>query len=358
MSKKILVVRTNYGHFTKLSGPGNFVEYLSEHGYEVRDVLVPLGHEASRFENDSKRWELLDNLGKILKSYQVNSFDIESEILRAFNQYDVIHFVDGEHSGLLVALAKLNGLMKNGPKLVATFHQPDYVMKDLVPKPRFLEAFDTIHLMSPCQKQAFLDLGVTGNKLVVVPHGVSDEHYKPSISSNLAGPAKSEIESVQFKLQGKKVCLTVGNWLRDYDTFLQVAREFRNREDIYFVAVSRGLQLEINSEDRNILVFNEGLEDRTLHWFYRRAELMFLPLKGGAANNAILEAMAANVPIITSDLPSTRYYTNGKSICCSNVNTFVAEINRTLVTTKFESVTKAPFEWSKIAKMHVQELYE
>ena len=330
LNKKILVVRTNYGHFTKLSGPGNFVEYLPEHGYEVEDVLVPLGHEASRFENEGKRWEVLNNFGKVLKSYQVNSFDIEIEILKEFNQYDVIHFVDGEHSGLLIALAKLNGLMENGPKLVITFHQPDFVLKDLVPEPRFLEAFDTIHLMSPCQKQAFLDLGVTEDKLVVVPHGVSEEHYKPSISFNLAGPAKSEIELVQHKLQGKKVCLTVGNWLRDYNSFLDVARAFRKRRDVYFLAVSRGLNLKLNREDTNILLFNQGLEDRTLHWLYRRAELLFLPLKGGAANNAILEAIAAEVPIVTSQLPSTEYYTEGQAVFCDSNVQFFNEIDERL----------------------------
>lgn len=356
-TKKILVVRTNYGHFTKLSGPGNFVDYLPEHGYDVKDVLVPLGHENAHFDNDGKRWEVLDSFNKILKSYQVNSFDIECEILRDYEQYDVIHFVDGEHSGLLVALAKLNGLIKNGPKLVATFHQPDYVMKDLVPEPSFLEAFDTIHLMSPCQKQAFLDLGVTADKLIVVPHGVSEEHYKPSISFNLAGSAKSEIESVQYKLQGKKVCLTVGNWLRDYDTFLEVARAFRQLDDLYFVAVSRGLQLTLRPEDTNILLFNEGLEDRTLHWLYRRAELMFLPLFGGAANNAVLEGTAANVLILASDLQSTRYYCSDNAYFFKDTREAILLLQRNLELPELNDCQLHMLNWGTITSNMVNDLY-
>lgn len=358
--KKILVVRTDYGHFTKLSGPGGFVDYLPDNGFEVREVLVPLGHEKAKFESDGKRWEVLENFGKILKSYQVNSFDIENEILSEYMNYDVIHFVDGEHCGLLTALAKISGLLDNGPKLVATFHQPDFVMEDLVPEPDFLNAFDTIHLMSPCQKEAFIRLGVAEQKLVVVPHGVSEEHYKPSIALELAGPAKNEIESIQNRLNGKKVCLTVGNWLRDYNTFLEVAREFRDRDDVYFVALSRGLELNLTEDDRNILLFNEGLEDRTLHWFYRRAELMFLPLKGGAANNAILEACASGIPIITTRLPSTEFYSNNKAVLCTSINNFTSEIDAYL--SENEAVealhTNRQLNWKLVALEMNNKLYK
>ncbi|MBB67412.1 MAG: hypothetical protein CMP19_07765 [Rickettsiales bacterium] len=354
--KKILVVRTHYGHFTKLSGPGGFVEYLPENGYEATEVLVPLGHQDAKFANDGKRWEVFEKFSKILKSYQVNSFDIESEILKNFNQYDVIHFVDGEHAGLLVAMAKMKGLLNNGPKIVATFHQPDDVMKDLVPEPSFLSAFDTIHLMSPCQKEAFLSLGVPEEKLVVVPHGVSAEHYKPSIAFDLAGPAKSEVETIQRQLKGKKVCLTVGNWLRDYDMFLEVARAFREREDIYFVALSRGLKLDLTSEDKNILLFNKGLEDRTLHWFYRRAELMFLPLKGGAANNAVLEAIAAFTPIMTSRLPSTEYYAGAGAVYGDNSEEFIKYLREFRVADK-NLDRGSGFSWKIVSKDMCKNLY-
>tara|TARA_B100000700_G_C15062130_1_gene866576 strand:+ start:979 stop:3291 length:2313 start_codon:yes stop_codon:yes gene_type:complete len=356
--KKILVVRTHYGHFTKLSGPGGFVDYLPENGYEATEVLVPLGHQEAKFANDGKRWEVFENFSKILKSYQVNSFDIENEILKNFNQYDVIHFVDGEHAGLLVAMAKMKGLLNNGPKLVATFHQPDYVMKDLVTEPAFLSAFDTIHLMSPCQKEAFLELGVAEDKLVVVPHGVSIEHYKPSIAFDLAGPAKNEIEAIQRQLKGKKVCLTVGNWLRDYDMFLEVARAFRDREDVYFVALSRGLQLDLSIEDQNILLFNEGLEDRTLHWFYRRAELMFLPLKGGAANNAILEALAAKTIIVTSDLKSSRFYTENNGLFYSVPNEVISILSNLNGINNTIRIDAHRLSWKAIAQNMIDNLYE
>ena len=68
--------------------------------------------------------------------------------------YDVIHFVDGEHSGVLTAMAKARGLLPETTRLVVTFHQPDYVLKDLIVNPSFLTGFDVIQVMSPCQKQS------------------------------------------------------------------------------------------------------------------------------------------------------------------------------------------------------------
>lgn len=357
INKKILVVRTNYGHFTKLSGPGGFVDYLPEFGYEVEEVLVPLGHEKTPFVNDGKRWELLNASNHYLKSYQVNAFEIEQQIILNFQQYDVIHFVDGEHAGLMVALAKLKGILTDGPKLVATFHQPDYVIKDLVVNPDFINGFDIIHLMSPCQKQSFLDLGISEDKLVVVPHGVAQAHFNAAIALDQAEPALGEITKLQHAFAGKKVCITVGNWLRDYDTFLDVARSFRGQDDILFVAASRGLELAITEQDNNIVLLNQGVEDRTLHWLYRRAELMFLPLHGGAANNAILEAFAAGTRIVTSDLPSTRYYTNNSAIYCADIDGFITAITNTLGVESQHTYENDFLSWCNVARQMNEQLY-
>lgn len=355
--KKVLVVRTNYGHFTQLSGPGGFIDYLHDSGVEVEECLVPLGHQNSQFSDDGKRWQLLEKSQKYLQSYQVNSFDIEQEILKTANKYDVIHFVDGEHSGLLTALGKLQGVIGSDTKLVATFHQPDYVIKDLIKDASFLQAFDTIHLMSPCQKQSFLDLGISEDKLVVVPHGVAQAHFNAAIALEQAEPALGEITKLQHAFAGKKVCITVGNWLRDYDTFLDVARSFRGQDDILFVAASRGLELAITEQDNNIVLLNQGVEDRTLHWLYRRAELMFLPLHGGAANNAILEAFAAGTRIVTSDLPSTRYYTNSSAIYCADIDGFITAITNTLGVESQHTYENDFLSWCNVASKMNDLLY-
>ena len=77
--------------------------------------------------------------------------------------------------------------------------------------------------------------------------------------------------------------------------------------------VSKDLILDTNNLE-NVILLNQGLTDAQLHALYRKAALLFLPLLDGAANNAILEAMAHGLPIVTTDLPSTRFYTQEKAV--------------------------------------------
>lgn len=358
-TRKILVVRTDYGHFTKLSGPGGFVKYLPSLGYDVEEVLIPLGHDKTKFHDDGKRWVLLEAASRHLASYQINAFETEQKILTQFQKYDVIHFVDGEHAGLMVALARLKGAITKGPKVIATFHQPDYVIKDLVVNAKFLNGFDKIQLMSPCQKQSFIELGVEDSRLVVVPHGVSHEHFKPALSFDIAEEALDEIYRLQEIFLAKKIIIAVGNWLRDYEIFLEVARSFRDDLDVIFVAVSRGLELSLNKDDTNIILLNSGISDRALHWLYRKCELMFLPLKGGAANNAILEAVAANTKIITSDLLSTRFYTGGSAEFCTTFNEFREALINSYSSGKTKKrIYDVDFSWETVASKMCDELYE
>ena len=40
--------------------------------------------------------------------------------------------------------------------------------------------------------------------------------------------------------------------------------------------------MDLTADDKNVILLNSGLSDRALHWLYRRAEILFLPLEGGA----------------------------------------------------------------------------
>jgi glycosyltransferase involved in cell wall biosynthesis len=364
---RVLVVRTHYGHFSPFSGPGGFVPHLRSFGYVVDEWMVSLG--ASDFAKVPL--SIQDQFNQLvcgyLKSYQGNAVVTETTILREMHRYDLVHFVDGEHCGLLCALFKLRVQLNHAVPLIATFHQPETIMREIVANPEFLNGFDRIHLMSPCQVKYFEPI-VGVDRLAVVPHGIAPQLFGEKLPVTIVGPnAKTTIPGFDDVVCGKQILLTVGNWLRDFDGLLATAKEMQKQADVIFVIVSKGLTLA-PQQLPNVHLLNEGVSDSQLHALYRRATLLFLPLQDGAANNAILEAMAHGLPIVTTDLPSTRFYTNELATLVhpSPVNYAAAILNklRDLGITNTRQQNSAALRsraqsltWQKIAKSMHENLY-
>ena len=49
-----------------------------------------------------------------------------------------------------------------------------------------------------------------------------------------------------------------------------------------------------------------GLTDAELRDLYHSSDIAFIPLTNATANNAVLEAMASGIPLISTDLPAIR----------------------------------------------------
>jgi len=305
----ILVVRTNYGHFSDLSGPGGFVPYLRNAGLNVEEIKVDLGAENVSDVPRHVTGQVRQSTSRFLSSYQLNSVPIETAIQRNAHRYDVVHFVDGEHCGLLSALFRKNFPHLGRPALIATFHQPSDILAQLIKAESWLHGFDRIHLMSPDQAEYFDDV-VAREKLVAIPHGIARQLLD---SDAVNGDQSFECLMANIlppKVAEKKILLTVGSWLRDFDTLLETAQKLTHRADLHFVIVSKGLDLPA-ARSKNLTLVGQGVSDEQLGALYRQASLLFLPLKSGAANNALLEAMANGLPIISTDLPAVHYYSGG-----------------------------------------------
>jgi len=85
---------------------------------------------------------------------------------------------------------------------------------------------------------------------------------------------------------------------------------------------------------------------------------MFLPLKGGAANNAILEALAAKTIIVTSDLKSSRFYTENNGLFYSVPNEVISILSNLNGINNTIRIDAHRLSWKAIAQNMIDNLYE
>jgi len=132
--------------------------------------------------------------------------------------------------------------------------------------------------------------GICTTPTILVRHGVSLDFFRPTeTSSTNASPR----------------LIFVGQWLRDFDT-LAAAMEL-----IWRVQSDTRLDCVIIREARCHPALVRLARDQRVHWhadiapeallkLYQQSNLLFLPLIDAAANNAIVEAMATGLPIVST----------------------------------------------------------
>jgi glycosyltransferase involved in cell wall biosynthesis len=207
------------------------------------------------------------------------------------NQTDIIHYLDGEHSPQYLP-GVLGSIRLKRVKLVGTFHQPAELLPSLVIK-EVIAKLDSITLVSP-EQVAFFEPLVPADRIRVILHGIDTDYFKPQTKS----------------ADGKKfTCITVGHYLRDFRAIRETAikmQGYRNLEFCVVTAKPTGLEGMPN------VTIHKNVTDARLLEIYQQANILFLPLMGATANNALLEGIACGLPVISTDLPSVRVYVPGE----------------------------------------------
>jgi glycosyltransferase involved in cell wall biosynthesis len=287
---RIRLMRNYYSHWAEHSGAHQFANHVNGPGFEFHHQVVPLGFD--RFQAPGFQ----DRLRRFVKKsgvqyYDLNNLRAEFEaLLDSFNKStDVIHCLDGEFMQYLPPLMKRMRRIKQFPKLIASFHQPPEILSKVINKDivRLLD-----HVLVYCRSQAsFFEQFMNLSQIAMVPHGIDTAFFRPGIRK----PANT------FK------CLTVGFWLRDFNTIWNVTRKMLAYPDIEFHLVTPRQE---PPEHLSNVKIHQNLSDKALLNLYQESDVLFIPLLEAGANNAILEAAACGLPIVSNSVGGVPDYTD------------------------------------------------
>ncbi|MBD3187464.1 glycosyltransferase [Candidatus Bathyarchaeota archaeon] len=203
---------------------------------------------------------------------------------------DIIHHINADDSFFLHGMLRF----KKKKRLVATIHQPLKIFKEIMPSTwrRYFRRLDALITIAS-REYKYFKKALPGVKVVHIPHGNNNQHFKGS-SLN------------------EKVGICIGGWQRDHETILKAMKIVKHHHPEFILyIINRRKPAEYGKTDSNVQ-FRINIPDSQLLDFYREAAMCVLPLKDCTANNAILEALASGIPVITNYVGGVRDYTDIK----------------------------------------------
>lgn len=298
---KILFLASTDGVHTRRSGYTRLTEYIPEGDL----IEVQRTNANTIFERLSDAFCSRISLSRWCRT---SSFILEMKGLGYIKNQKpaIVHTLWGDRD-----IGFMDYFKKRGEfKLVCSVHNVASMLEGTFNFPKRFRNFDALILMSKVQKPYFEKIGVPSEKIHVVLHGIDCNYFKPSVQS----------KDVPFTI------LSVGNWQRNFSMLGEICRQLGKVSDIKVRIISLKKFKHLYEGFTNV-IFQSGLTDEELLQAYQHASCFLMTAKDATANNALLEALACGLPIVTERVGGIPEYVNEKCALFSNdINSFVENI--------------------------------
>jgi glycosyltransferase involved in cell wall biosynthesis len=280
-----------FEHHSNHSGYDQIVKYIKNEDLKKTksgDIILKFPYELAAI--------MLRRKG--LKRYTREMVRAELDIMRnmVFTDNHIYHFLYGEYGYRFSCYVP----WKRSNKLVATYHQVLDNFKKTVTARDHIKRLDALITVSTHQADFFASV-IDEDKIFYIPHGIDVDYFSP------AAPSGRKDQTIRV--------LFVGVWKRDFNLMRSTIKALNKtgKNNFLFNIVTRPTHFDYfkDLEDTRLL---HSLSDKELLSVYHRSDIFLLPLEDCTANNAILEAMACGLPIITTDVGGIRDYTSDTAV--------------------------------------------
>lgn len=288
-SPRVRFVVFRYGHHSPHSGYSRLPEYgVKQFDAEVIRVSKPLPRFLIR---ERMLWKLAAGTPGYTRAAMAAELQVAWKMIR--ERDCIYHFLYGETTYHYAG--NLNNHHNN--RLVATFHLPPIGIQNSIQIDWHLKKLSAAVVVGTSQ-QEYLGKIIGHERVFFAPLGVDSEYYTPPDS---------------FESRDPDLCVIVGENYRDFPTMRGVIELVAyKRPRTKFIAVIPPKAYDLVGQHPNLTLLSGVPEDELLR-FYRTASLMVLPLKDATANNAVLEGLACGLPLVVTDVGSTRDYVSEDS---------------------------------------------